>query len=183
MTIGIRSIAIVFYYYYRWKLYKFLFSRLLPVCVICLMWEHRTSIVILINLFQRRRRRRFIKMVQLNSFSFQFLHNISFHSKFVSQNWLIFVMLPILLASTAVNAYKILVLGPINGKSHFLYVSSFVKALQSRGHEVTFLTSNSLMHLKLANYTEILIDPPLDLLSKCNSNTEQKLYHKFLFFF
>lgn len=72
-----------------------------------------------------------------------------------------------ILTSTTVNGYRVLVLGPMNGKSHFLYVSSFVQALQSRGHEVTYLTSNSLMHLKLANYTEVLIDPPLDLMSGC----------------
>lgn len=75
-------------------------------------------------------------------------------------------MLPIVLAAVTVSGYKVLVLGPMNGKSHFLYVSSFVKALQGRGHEVTFLTSNSLMHLKLANYSEVLIDPPLDLFKK-----------------
>lgn len=69
----------------------------------------------------------------------------------------------------ACNAYKVLVLGPMNGKSHFLYVSSFVHALLNRGHEVTYLTSISLSHLKLANYTEVLIDPPLDLMSKCKS--------------
>lgn len=36
-------------------------------------------------------------------------------------------------------------------------------ALHERGHNVTYLTSNSLSHLKLANYTEVLIDPPLDI--------------------
>lgn len=55
----------------------------------------------------------------------------------------------------------------MNGKSHFLYVSTFVHALLNRGHEVTYLTSNTLSHLKLANYTEVLIDPPLDLTAKC----------------
>ncbi|XP_031639549.1 UDP-glucuronosyltransferase 2B1-like [Contarinia nasturtii] len=61
------------------------------------------------------------------------------------------------------NGYKILFLAPMNGKSHFLYISSFVKALIGRGHEVTFLTSNSLRNLNLPNYTEVLVDPPLEM--------------------
>lgn len=73
----------------------------------------------------------------------------------------LFIALSLLL--TVCNAYKILILAPMNGKSHFLYMSSFVKAAVERGHEVTFLTSNSLNDLNLANYTEVLVDPPLDL--------------------
>lgn len=61
------------------------------------------------------------------------------------------------------HSYKILFLAPFNGKSHFLFMQSFVRAFLDRGHEVTFLTSNSLDHLKLSNYTEVLVDPPLDL--------------------
>lgn len=64
---------------------------------------------------------------------------------------------------TLSNGYKILFLGPLNGKSHWLYMSSFVEALIDRGHEVTFLTSNSLKNLNLPNYTEVLIDPPLKM--------------------
>lgn len=64
---------------------------------------------------------------------------------------------------TICNAYRVLVLGPMVGKSHFLYISSFVRALLGRGHEVTYLTSNSLSKSNLANYTEVLVDPPLDL--------------------
>lgn len=63
------------------------------------------------------------------------------------------------------NGYNILFLGPMNGMSHTLFMSSFVQTLISRGHRVTFLTSNSLKHLNLANYTEILVDPPLDLVA------------------
>lgn len=74
-------------------------------------------------------------------------------------------VLPIILA--ACNAYRVLVLGPLNGKSHFLFVSAFVRALLNRGHDVTYLTSMSLNQLKLANYTEVLIDPPYDVLAKC----------------
>lgn len=75
------------------------------------------------------------------------------------------MVLPLFLI--ACNAYQVLVLGPMNGKSHFLYVSTFVRALLDRGHVVTYLTSMSLNHLKLANYTEVLIDPPFDLMSTC----------------
>lgn len=58
-------------------------------------------------------------------------------------------------------------MGTFNGKSHFLYMQSFVKALLKRGHDVTFITSQSMSNLNLANYTEVLIDPPFDLHSLC----------------
>lgn len=61
---------------------------------------------------------------------------------------------------TLSSGYKILFLAPFYGKSHTLYMQSFVRELLNRNHEVTFLTSHSLDHLNLANYTEILIDPP-----------------------
>lgn len=77
------------------------------------------------------------------------------------KNLRIFLALSVLITLT--NGYKILFLDPLNGKSHWLYMSSFVKALIDRGHEVTFLTSNSLKHLNLANYTEVLIDPPFNM--------------------
>lgn len=64
---------------------------------------------------------------------------------------------------TLSNGYKVLFLAPFNGKSHFLYMQTFVKALLSRGHEVSFLTSNSLKNENFTNYTEYLIDPPLDM--------------------
>lgn len=67
-----------------------------------------------------------------------------------------------------IEGYKILVTGPFNGKSHTLFMQAFVKKLLERSHEVTFVTSISMSKEKIANYTEILIDPPLDfnLLSK-----------------
>lgn len=64
---------------------------------------------------------------------------------------------------TLCDSYKILLTAPFNGKSHFMFMEKFVRALLDRGHEVTFLTSNSLNHLQLENYTEVLVDPPLDL--------------------
>lgn len=65
----------------------------------------------------------------------------------------------------SIKAHKILVSAPFNGKSYWIYMSTFVKELLNRGHEVTTITSIS-MSSKLDNYTEILIDPPCDWLSK-----------------
>lgn len=72
------------------------------------------------------------------------------------------MFLAISLSLTFCDGYKILVTTPMSGKSHFLYMQSFVKAFIARGHDVTFLTSYSLKNEKLANYTEVLIDPPFD---------------------
>lgn len=88
---------------------------------------------------------------------------LPFFSK--TKNWRFLVVLPIFIALC--NGYKVLFLAPMNAKSISMCMSTFVTSLLDRGHEVTFLTSNSLKHLKLANYTEVLIDPPLDFLSKC----------------
>lgn len=41
-------------------------------------------------------------------------------------------------------------------------MATFVQALLNRGHEVTFLTVQSLNHLNLQNYTEIQVNIPLD---------------------
>ncbi|XP_031633897.1 UDP-glucuronosyltransferase 2B16-like [Contarinia nasturtii] len=73
------------------------------------------------------------------------------------------ILLVLSVILTLSNAYKVLFLAPFNGKSHFLYTQTFVKALLNRGHAVTFLTSNSLKNNNLSNYTEYLIDPPLDM--------------------
>lgn len=88
---------------------------------------------------------------------------------FFFKNWPICAMVLILYSlSTAANGYEILVLGPYNTPSHFLYLSSFVRALLDRGHEVTYLTSISLKNSNQANYTEVLIDPPfIDSTTRC----------------
>ncbi|XP_031639548.1 UDP-glucuronosyltransferase 1-10-like [Contarinia nasturtii] len=71
------------------------------------------------------------------------------------------------------DAYKVLFIGIFNGKSHSMFLQSFVKSLLNRGHEVTFLTSQSFMkHTNSTNYSEVLIDPPFDLKS---SWTQDKL--------
>lgn len=71
-------------------------------------------------------------------------------------------MLTIFAAVSVIDGYKILVLGPFNGRSHFLFIRAFVVELLKRSHDVTFVTSISMGKEKIANYTEILIDPPLD---------------------
>lgn len=62
----------------------------------------------------------------------------------------------------SVQSHKVLVLVPLNGKSHWFYMQAFVKELIERGHEVTCVTSIA-MESKPKNYTEILIDPPFDM--------------------
>lgn len=46
----------------------------------------------------------------------------------------------------------------------------FVKELLDRGHDVTCITSISMGDQTVKNYTEILIDPPLDMgnFSECH---------------
>lgn len=65
--------------------------------------------------------------------------------------------------ATTIHGYKILVMVPINGKSHWNYMESFVKSLIDRGHQVTCITSIKLSEPKPDNYTEILIDPPFNM--------------------
>lgn len=62
------------------------------------------------------------------------------------------------------------------GRSHFLFMAEFVKALLDRGHEVTFITIFSLNHLNLRNYTEILIN------IRNHSDTESKCFSCITFF-
>lgn len=60
------------------------------------------------------------------------------------------------------NGYNVLVIAPRTGKSHFLFMTTFIQAMLDRGHQVTFLTLQSLSHLNLKNYTEIKATIPLD---------------------
>lgn len=63
----------------------------------------------------------------------------------------------------ASSGYNILVATPLNGKSHWLFMQSIVKALLDRHHEVTVITSKPWDGVKPVNYTEVLVDPPIDL--------------------
>lgn len=61
-------------------------------------------------------------------------------------------------------------------------MQTIVRALLDRGHEVSYLTSNSLNHLKLANYTEYLVDPPFDFGSLgMNGKIDVLIFFSFLF--
>lgn len=61
------------------------------------------------------------------------------------------------------QCYNILLLAPFNGVSHWLFLSHFIRQLDSRGHAVTAITGIPLAGKISSNYTEILIDPPFDL--------------------
>lgn len=61
------------------------------------------------------------------------------------------------------EGYKILMLMPINGKSHMNYIQVFIRELIGRGHEVTCITHIPMSGAKPDNYTEVLIDPPFDM--------------------
>lgn len=59
---------------------------------------------------------------------------------------------------SSIDAYNVLVLLPFPGPSHFLMFKVFIQELIDRGHHVTAITAFQYKE-KLANYTEILIDP------------------------
>lgn len=77
----------------------------------------------------------------------------------------------VLFFATVTNGYKILFISTINGKSHWLFLQHMITALVDRGHDVTCVTAHTWIGPKPANYSEVLIDPPLDLseLCKCSS--------------
>lgn len=63
----------------------------------------------------------------------------------------------------ATSGYKILFLTPLNGKSHWMFMQHIIKALIDRHHEVTVITSITWNGVRPANYTEVLVDPPINL--------------------
>lgn len=58
--------------------------------------------------------------------------------------------------------YKILFLIPFNGKSHWILLERVIESLLERHHHVTAITNFKWNGPRPENYTEILIDPPLD---------------------
>lgn len=58
--------------------------------------------------------------------------------------------------------YNILVLVPFNGRSHWILLERIIDALLERHHHVTAITNFKWDGPEPLNYTEILIDPPLD---------------------
>lgn len=79
----------------------------------------------------------------------------------------------LLVAVNFIDGYKILVLLPFPGPSHFLMFKVFIKELIARGHEVTSISAFPFDE-KLSNYTEVLIDPPWAIGEHC----ELKIYGK-----
>lgn len=82
----------------------------------------------------------------------------------------------------SVIGYNILFLTPFNGKSHWILMETIIEALLDRQHHVTTITSFAWNGAKPANYTEILIDPPLDFesYSKQYFNLAKICYLKFI---
>ena len=65
-----------------------------------------------------------------------------------------------------VNGHKkVLFIAPINGHSHWNYLKIFIRELINREYDVTCITSIRMNDKSLSNYTEILIDPPFNLVN------------------
>lgn len=79
---------------------------------------------------------------------------------YLRQNWRAFFVFYALMHRAI--GYKILFLIPFNGKSHWILMETIIEALLDRHHHVTTITNFQWNGPKPENYTEILIDPPLD---------------------
>lgn len=60
------------------------------------------------------------------------------------------------------NGYKILVISPFNEQDDWFFTQNVMKTLLKRHHEVTCITPMSWLDAKNLNYTEILMDQPMD---------------------
>lgn len=77
------------------------------------------------------------------------------------------------------NAYEILFLTPFNAKSHWILMERIIETLLNRQHHVTTITNFKWNGPKPANYTEILIDPPLNFESYSKEWTSLHYLHSF----
>lgn len=57
-----------------------------------------------------------------------------------------------------------------------MYLNLFVEELINHGHEVTFVTSNTMGGHEHENYTEILIDPPHNFHSVSKYQLKRRLH-------
>ncbi|XP_055915995.1 UDP-glycosyltransferase UGT5-like [Eupeodes corollae] len=73
----------------------------------------------------------------------------------------LYFALVVLLTVSYSNAGRILAAFVFPGKSHFMMHKTLIRELLKRGHEVTFITSDSMGPNNGPNYTEVLI-PPYD---------------------
>lgn len=100
---------------------------------------------------------------------------IDFNRTIFLQNFSNFLLLCALISIT--SGSNILFLAPFTAKSHWLYLQSFVKALLEHGHHITCITSNPFDDQNQINYTEILIDPPLNMETIRKIDFDIKIYN------
>lgn len=76
------------------------------------------------------------------------------------------VLLSCLLAS---NSYKILLLAPLPGLSHWGMMQNIINELLNRGHEVTAISSFELKRdsNSMQNYTDVRVEPKLNVNAYC----------------
>lgn len=82
---------------------------------------------------------------------------------FSALKFCVFTFLCTFLLAASVEGHKVLVIVPMHGISHWNYMKVFINELTDRGHEVTCITNIPMGKDKPVNYTEILIDPPLEI--------------------
>lgn len=102
-----------------------------------------------------------VRLFIVSQFSFAWIRFMDFNHRFFSQR-LPILFLVCALISIATSS-RILFLAPFHAKSHWLFLQSFVRALLDRGHYVTCITSTPFDGPNKTRYTEVLIDPPLDM--------------------
>ncbi|XP_055713156.1 UDP-glucosyltransferase 2 [Phlebotomus papatasi] len=87
-----------------------------------------------------------------------------------------FILAVICLFGT-VDSLKILFMAPFPVPSHWFWLNSVVEGLLDRGHEVTAIT-NFPAKKPHSNYTEIILDPPYDLLKYSPENLIYELKYR-----
>ncbi|XP_031631803.1 UDP-glucuronosyltransferase 1-10-like [Contarinia nasturtii] len=73
------------------------------------------------------------------------------------------VFLGIFLFADAISGYKILFIFPLNAQNHWQFSQRIIKTLLNRHHEVTCITSLPWPESMPINYTEVLVELPLNL--------------------
>ncbi|XP_031622937.1 UDP-glucuronosyltransferase 1-9-like [Contarinia nasturtii] len=74
----------------------------------------------------------------------------------------LFILSSLLLFASATSGLKILLFTPIDAYSHWIFMQNIIQALLNKNHEITVVTAKTWNGVKPTNYTEVLIDPPLD---------------------
>lgn len=84
------------------------------------------------------------------------------------------LLLALAVVVASVNGANILFLVPFPGPSHWILLQQFAMELVNRGHNVTAVVNQPIKNFKSPNYTEVLIDPPLDLTKICEHSQIDK---------